>query len=165
MNKQEALQRLSRLEHEASELRKIIDAPASLLNANDPSYTRSFAARFDDNTLRFKEAATAHRYGVAVNTLIKLRHQNGTVAPDGRSTERSVAGNLTNHLDPYYSTTDGRWRIKISKYSGCATKLGRISPCFETETDAVRALQNIGEDTLLEMFFTLHHFTPNQSGE
>lgn len=163
MQKQQALERLSALEAEAAALRKIIEAPevaGSLLTKNTraggfhfiaaaPSagfmsyFIRTTAGDGCGNIFQTEEIADA--YADALNTLLLLRHQPGTVPAED---------------------IVGQWMVCPGRDAGVwytlDAKMGRISPCFATSEDAQRAIDTIGADRILRMFRTLHHVGSDQ---
>lgn len=146
MNKEAALQRVTALETELAALRKVINGPESLLDPTEKQVELKF---------RVPESRTGQYY-TAIKTFIDLRMQPGTRAP--ASVENFNSGNLQYFIEPHWSTSEGRWVIKVQAYSGTATKLARISPAFETAQHAQQAVLVLSTPRLLAMFYDLHHF-------
>ena len=160
MDKNEARERLARIEQEAKALRQIIDAPDRLLEKPAPGRV----------TFRpicviggFKSEADSVRYGRAFRTFIELRQQEGTVPAAGMPTDRSVSGANRCFIEPHWASDARAWRIVIKTYSGVGTQLARVSPAFASYMAAEKAIESIGEGVLLQMFFTFQHFTPDQA--
>lgn len=156
MNKEAALQRVTALETELAALRKVINGPESLLDPTEKQVEFKF---------RVPESRTGQYY-TAIKTLIELRMQPGTRAPDAAGNVNSGnvnsgnlnSGTLRYFIEPHWSTSEGRWLIKVQAYAGTATKLARISPAFESEQHAKKAVLVLSEPRLLAMFYDLHHF-------
>ena len=146
MNKEAALQRVTALETELAALRKVINGPESLLDPTE---------KFVEFTFRVPEPRPGQYY-TAIKTLIELRMQVGTRAP--ATVENFSSGNLQHFIEPHWSSSEGRWLIRVQAYSGTATKLARISPAFESEQHAKKAVLALSEPRLLAMFYDLHHF-------
>lgn len=169
--KEQALQRLSDLEAELDELRKIIAAPdtpkppPSLLWApalNEDYFqigSGGFGAlvtqgnNMGDVTTGeyggrgniFPTRALANAYAKAFNTFLLLRHQPGTEP-------------ASDEYDQYFirlrSGGDGAQVDPI----GCKDyKMTEMSPCFSTHAMAQAAITAVGEDNILHMFRTFHH--------
>lgn len=169
MNKTKALGRLATIEEEARKLRAIIEAPESLLRRGPYGIGMGGERGFLVSSCRsarplngnaFDDPGVAANYARALSTMLRLRHQPGTVPATGMPTERSVSGNNCHFIEPHWSSTDDEWVITIRKCSGVGTMLARISPPFIDAAVASKAIDTIGEADLLHMFFTFHHFIP-----
>lgn len=150
MDKQAAFARLTAIEDEAKALRNIIFAPDSLINPDEPTRSYTFTV----------PQSTAEAYVTAITTLLRLRQQPGTVVPHASC--GGTSGNTQFFIEPRFSTSDEEWEIGVTRYSGVATKLARISPPFETAKAAEAAIKTLTQGSLLAMFFNLHHFTPGR---
>lgn len=162
MNKTEALARLQALENETAALRKIIEAPEdapSLLNKatkwdqeywqinSDFSGGLSVRKNNGDGHVTggncFTTQKQAQAYADAIETMLLLRHQPGTIPPQkGRFT---IA---MSHRMESVLVEDG-WTERV--------KTMFICPFFETEEHAASALAAVGADRILRMFKTFHH--------
>lgn len=170
MDKTAALTRLNALESEAQALRKILEAPepaASLLTKpepgnNDtywavgrtcgPTYSlsvgkmcateRDLQAYSHGNLFQSKELAQA--YAEAIDTMLLLRHQPGTVP----------AADLS---QVYINTKDSGARCNTATDSNIFSKMYRLSPCFAIHEQAQAAIDVVGEQRILRMFKTFHH--------
>lgn len=160
MDKNEARERLARIEQEAKALRQIIEAPDRLLEkpGSGPGAVGSVCVIGG-----FKNEGDSARYGRAFRTFTELRQQEGTVPAAGMPTERSVSGVNRCFIEPHWASDAREWRIVIKTYSGVGTQLARVSPAFASYGAAEKAIESIGEDVLLQMFFTFQHFTPDQA--
>lgn len=174
MDKSKALERLNALESEAKELRKIIEAPeaaSSLLTKPVPlssqAYYWSLTHDAYDGTVSFQTSSRkavvateysggnifqsqelTEAYAEAFDTMLLLRHQPGTV---------TATWNLTQWV--IQPSDDHMLTLEVDDWIGLASKSGFISPCFATESDALRAIKTVGEERILRMFKTLHHIS------
>lgn len=158
MDKNEARERLARIEQEAKTLRQIIDAPDRLLEKPGSAPFRPVCVIGG-----FKNEGDSARYARAFRTFIELRQQEGTVPAAGMPTDRSVSGANRCFIEPHWVSHAREWGIAIKTYSGIGAQLARVSPAFASYMAAEKAIENIGEDVLLQMFFTFQHFTPDQA--
>lgn len=161
MNKTEALTRLDALEAEARKLREITDAPESMPALLPPDGTCTistclgrfvgFASKYSsvdlDETNRFPDVQTATDYAHAINTLLLLRHQPGTVPAKEHVTQWVV------ECDPAYLN-----QLKANSFTQACIKLSKLSPCFDSPNAAAAAIDIVGQDAILRMFRTFHHF-------
>lgn len=170
MNKNEALERLTALESEAAALRKIIEAPEpapSLLTKPEPLSRQDYwcitdstdiceaVFRVKDGAARhashyvggniFTNEAVAKAYTEAIDTLLLLRHQPGTVAP--------VHDEAQCVIEPKVGATVPY----VQEWNNLDTKVSRLSPCFGTHGQAQAAIDAIGADRIERMWKTLHH--------
>lgn len=185
MDKSKALERLTALETEAQELRKIIEAPEikpmppSLLTKPRPgSREKYYCMSSEGSEYRkldvydlmatvtspgwyehgnlFQTRQLANDYAEAFDTFLLLRHQPGTVPPTGYS---QFALELFKNYD--YDRDERQERgevfIKIISRANMSSKLNKFSPMFGTLEDARGAIETIGEERLIHMFKTFHH--------
>lgn len=158
MDKNEARERLARIEQEAKALRQVIDAPDRLLEKPGSAPFRPVCVLGG-----FKNEGDSARYGRAFRTFIELRQQEGTVPAAGMPTERTLRDVNPCFIEPHWASDVREWRIAIKTYSGVGTQLSRVSPAFASYRAAEKAIESIGMDVLLQMFFTFQHFTPDQA--
>lgn len=161
ISKQEALEKLAKLEKETADLRKILeasDAPKALLNRGKffISYISgaTYVIQQDSGWKtveksagnRFESYSEAESYAKAINTMLRLRQCDGSISPS------KPRGFL------YYINYDlGTNDIVIYEMAGSySLKLNYISPFFSTKTFAEKAIACIGKETLVYMFKTLH---------
>lgn len=168
MDKTAALARLTTLEAEANEIRKILEAPeraASLLTKPVP-LSGSEYWRLDKNTCTagfntqddravdstsypggniFQSEKLAKDYAEAINTMLLLRHQPGTEPVSGR--------------DQYVIQPSGALTVvEAICYLNPNMKLARLSPSFSTKDHAIAAIESVGMARIMKMFKDLHHF-------
>ncbi len=173
MNKIDAQKRLTAIEtaqesikQETAELRKIIEAPepaTSLLTKPMPRSGKEywsitfinggvcantafagFATDYIDKGNMFQSKALGEAYADAVNTMLLLRHQPGTVSNKyEHQFVICIAGSGTS--------------IEILSYDDFTCIASRISPAFKYEADAKKAIEAVGSDRILRMFKTFHH--------
>ena len=163
MNKQEALNRLSALESEATKLRAILKAPeqtATLLERIVPesgqeywyptalsgqvSYGYANAENKIFYDLAFTTGKQALEYRAALATLLDLRRQPGSENPKNGVWQWAI---LLNEDNSGVFTDD---------LIGAHTKSSLISPCFHSEEHAEAAINAVGHDRIIHMFKTLH---------
>lgn len=163
--------RLKALEEEAASLRVQIAAlPPALLARPNPSagerywsvatsirpgaplcasYLASPIAECYLSANMFFEEKTAQRYAEAIETLLTLRQQPGTVTADSDGQwviEVGSAGNPSGEVRAAFLTHIG-------------SKRSRISPSFSKETHAVAAIREVGERRIEAMFRTFGHYS------
>lgn len=172
MNKTEALERLDAIELQAAELRRTINAPdlaPSLLTkpkpgsgdeyygldgySTAPMGARMYLARetrmdkySHGNIFQSKELAAS--YAEAIETMLLLRHQLGTV-PAGQWAQWMVEA----------SQDCATMVVRCVARTDMLSKIGKVSPCFSTERAARDAIDTIGPARILRMFKTFHHVT------
>lgn len=182
MDKSKALERLSALESEAQELRKIIEAPEpppSLLTKPEPGIIQEYYCITSDLEARrgsqmygfeastesvcfythgnlFQNVELASNYAKAFDTFLLLRHQPGT----------EPASNYAQYqleLDRARVSSDTidykEFFVDAIARSILTTKANKFSPCFATLKDAERAKETIGQERLMHMFKTFHHIS------
>lgn len=179
MNKDQAVARLKELQAHAASiqievraLRKIIEAPQALLTKPVPGseqdywvvgsgYPNGFSLEwcgayseqpeYYSHGNIFQSEELANDYAQALNTLLLLRHQPGTVPAKDTGNQFII--------EPDWKRNEGNpsLYIKARELGGLIYKMARVSPCFETLKDAKNAIEAIGEDALMHMFKTLHH--------
>ena len=154
MDKTEARARIASLHAELRKLEEIVNAPEALLNGEGwcvGSSTDGFSAyeshkhsTVDGNN--FPTEGLAAHYAKAINTLLLLRHQPGTVKP------RELVGQYFIRLD----RSGFHPNVMVSRFTGVGAKVTQISPCFETQAAAETAINIIGKNDIIHMFKTLH---------
>lgn len=172
MDKTQALARLTALESEALALRKIIEAPEpakSLLTKPEPGSGKTYFAVTGNgisplHTYAYTAIATspsayqqgsifqtqtlAEAYAQAIETMLLLRHQPGTVPANSGTYVLRV---VTHYGQPIL--------IKPDTWNSTGFVASFISPCFDTEADAIAAINTVGEERILRMFKTFHHIS------
>lgn len=175
MNKEEALTRLTKLENEAKELRKILEetppacaevpaAPRSLLTRPEPGsgvhYYRTIgewdtpsthiACNVDRKEYKggnyFQSLELAKKYRDAIRTLLLLRHQPGTTHLQDTT------------LDKRFIDFLGTCNLRVSPGGPFEYRIMGLSPAFISEHWALRAIENVGKDRILDMAKTLSHY-------
>lgn len=179
MNKDQAVARLKELQAHAASiqievqtLRKIIEAPQALLTKPVPgseqgywSLGSGYSTGFDlcwyeaipeepvyySHGNIFQSRDIAEDYAQAVDTLLLLRHQPGTVPAKDTGNQFII--------EPDWKRNEGNpsLYIKARELGGLIYKMARVSPCFKTLKDAKNAIEVVGAETILHMFKTLHH--------
>ena len=84
-----------------------------------------------------------HSYDKALNTLVWLRYQKGTV-PASNGKQIVLELNSEN-------------RITAREMAGKKYKVGRLSPCFINAEWARKAVAAVGEANIIKMMTVLHH--------
>lgn len=157
-----AMKQLSELEKKVEELRKVIEDAPSLLETPEvghsyvsinsicgnfmPSEIKCKTVNIDDSGNEFVDARVCYNYAAAMNTLLLLRHQPGTIEVDN------------NNSTQYFITPSGDFNFCFSNpWSLVQTKLCMISPAFISKEYADRAISKVGVDKIVHMFKTLHH--------
>lgn len=107
-------------------------------NISDPEYYEGFVL--------FQSEALADNYARAFTTFLKLRHQPGTVPPSQDHLQWSISV----EEDFQFIADKGWWNLE--------SKLLSIFPCFETQEDAINAINAIGQDALAHMVKTFGHY-------
>lgn len=171
MDKQQALAELAALKERADALEKIINAPEvapSLLTKPEPGGGKRYyticgrakriteAEQYHTNDPNpevykhgniFTDLEIAEAYAEAVDTMLLLRHQPGTVAAkEGK--EQFVIDIEGVSLRPF-----------ICPLEDLDMKAGYLSPCFITRKHAQDAVDAIGADRIVRMFKTFHHIS------
>lgn len=164
INKTEALARLAALEVEASNLRKVLEAPEppySLLPANPANPENGYIYRLDGSAGSLQAAQIdgryiigqnyfstkdqAQAYGEAFSTMMLLRRQPGTRSAMQGRTQWCIA-----------LSSDSLF-VEVSGSEMLAAKLARISPHFEDRAFVEAAIKEVGKDRILAMFKTFQH--------
>lgn len=180
MNKDQAFARLKELQAQAASiqievqtLRKIMEAPDSLLTKPVPgskqdywivgsggpdgfnvewcgAYTKEPEPYSSGNIFQSEECA--ENYAKAMDTLLLLRHQPGTEPAKDTRTQFVIEPDwqLSEEGNPSLY-------IKARELGGLIYKMARVSPCFKTMKDAKNAIEVVGAEAILHMFKTLHH--------
>ena len=166
MNKQQILERMAALEQQAealkaeagalrTELEKQPEVKKSLLHTPGGEYWKMgigqagpFAAQrpeyADDHSSNvFPSEEMALAYAEAIDTMLLLRHQPGTVGIE--------EGRQMYSIDP----ESGNPTIKQWWSLDCWST--RISPCFDSAESAQAAIDAIGDGRIRHMFRTFHH--------
>lgn len=167
---EQALARLEALESEAAALRLILQKPnrsPSLLTKPVAGSYETFyflednpdnltmcvghgnaipaPSSFYEGANCFQSKAIAEAYIDAINTMLLLRHQPGTVEIEDDVPQWGIVpciGLLNLSID--YWTTSRHLKIRA------------ISPFFDTEENVRAAINKIGEKRILQMFKTFH---------
>jgi hypothetical protein len=173
MNKQDAIQKTQHLQQQMKEmqeqlkkLQEVIEAPeekTSLLQVPEAGsgdkygiigniimdelagitrYAHSKRDREYTHGNVFQTQELAEEYAKAIDTMLLLRHQKGSVPV--KDTEQ-------------YTIEEDDDSLVVESWTCVFNKTRVISPCFETEEDALNAIQNVGEDNIKHMFATFHH--------
>lgn len=166
MNKQAALEQMTRLEAEMARLRAIVEAPdrESLIQLDGETIyvlyrdgcTGTFSYMGFPNFDGIKDAAfenpeQADAYGKAFVTLVKLRHQPGSVTSLQDNTDKEMWV-----IEPRINNDRGM-TVDIDWFC-CPNRLtSLISPTFVSRQDAEQAIANVGKAALVHMFETFHH--------
>lgn len=169
MDKAQALARLQALENETAALRKIIEAPevaGSLLTKPEPGSFKDywglkssgvsqiradgFCANNSDSEAYahgsiFQSKELAAAYADAIETMLLLRHQPGTVEAENGGWQCIIT-----------IADDGK-DVIVYGFDTISEKAGQISPVFSEQEHALAAINTIGADRILRMFKTLHH--------
>lgn len=133
----EAKRELAQLAIRQAELQRIIDTtPASLLVHGGHS---TIGGVMVHDAVETQEIADA--WAEALDTLLLLRQQPGTVAPSN---------------DYQYVLEYDEDQIITDWFSSKRYKFTRISPCFTSEARARIAMSAVGEERLIRMFRVLH---------
>lgn len=168
MNHTDALTKLAQLEKETKELRAILEKPesaGSLLTKPVPGKHEPFwfLSESDDGLLLlphegqsstsskefykvgniFQSEAIAQAYAEAIDTMLLLRHQDGT---------EEITAKIQYVIEP----NDSIHGVYIENWLTTWCKLRLISPCFVTEEAAQSAIATIGAERILRMFKTFH---------
>lgn len=166
ITRQQALERLISLESEAAQLRKVLDEkpyPASLLPYPDKTDNQqayyikdgengqfevgemSSKKTTEDHANVFSSREDAEAYKDAINTFLMLRKCEGST-----TTKERVAQWLIEY------DVEAEKVITTRRYV-LSSKISRLSPAFDTEANAQKAIKTIGKDKLTALFKTTHH--------
>jgi hypothetical protein len=139
MNKEQAEIKLAQLESDIEELRKIINKPeqggigvVAKYNYGDP-----FANIIPELSANTPEIASHHVK--AIQTLYRLLSMANPME------ENRTQWQIVNHQN---------LSIVVDNYCYNFYKLSEISPCFNTEEAAQKAIDTIGEEAILHMMNT-----------
>jgi len=162
------LERLTKLEAEAAELRKLLTKPApprSLLTKPEPRdgsqyWALSFGqycelvsvegcacsseVGFYAHGNLFQSEVIAKAYAEALDTLLLLRHQPGSERACGDRTQYIIR--LTGDMG----------RLRVAGFDDTRLKAEYVTPCFVSQHWADLAIETVGADRILRMFKTLH---------
>lgn len=94
----------------------------------------------------FQTETLAREYSRAINIMLLLRHQPGSVP----STDDAQC-----QIEVKRDGSTGEFILEYPVRIDKATKMNKFSPCFVTEQAARDAVQAVGEERLLHMFKTL----------
>lgn len=158
------LQRIEQLEKELAELKAQHTAAPSLLTkpmpgsgaaywglrastrrgfCAEPSLARVTDPAFYNHGYFFQSKALSDAYAEAIDTMLLLRHQPGTVSAKAGDTKYLIRTELQGE------------EIVITNADGDFTDL--LCPAFSTEAHAKAAIDTLGADRILRMFKVLHH--------
>jgi hypothetical protein len=158
-----ALARLAEIETEAEVLRKFIETPAASLLTRpgdgelhcivatmggfSVSTKLRVAGEGSDGNL-FQTEYLAKTYAEALNTMLLLRHQPGTVP--------------ANDENQFIIIITRECGVTYTGLGDAEFKAGGTSPCFSLEEDAQRAIDTIGSARIARMFRALSHIGSDQ---
>lgn len=124
---------------QADELREQLNKPEykALFDLSNQNKSYVWASRFV-----YPDQDTAKAYHEAFGTLIQLRKCHGS-EPVSDKEQHFISLNHSNNL-----------RILRSRFVG--DKVSEISPAFDTQENAQKAIESIGEENIINMFKTFH---------
>lgn len=168
MDRQTTLERLISLEAEAAQLRKILDKqeketallPFPSKGSSEQVYylsesengkigvSSTEAKNVSQNHANvFLSRETASRYAMAIDTFLLLRKSEGSTSTRDKLAQWMVEYDVSEN------------KVMVARRFVANSKVSRLSPSFDSEENADKAVKAIGKDKLIEMFKTFHHLS------
>lgn len=152
--------RIAEMEKELAELKNLAtaqDKPKSLIKNDVGSETDSWFITvsgdkayvdFTSNmgAMIFSDVNQVKRYAEAFTTFIKLRKQPGSEAVDSSNTPRAQ----------WVIRMSGSNTLEVASFGASYRKMTEISCCFNSKESAIKAMDTVGAENILQMFRNFH---------